>query len=122
MIRDVLPVQLPAAITSSQLNAKIEQFYNLNITEMFHSGVPGDDKPLERRAMLLYLSEEHSEEGELITRWLLMHGVQVSNLWYDGAWAQFQLDVSKGKSGIIIVRSLSWLAIPTLTFSGTPRL
>jgi hypothetical protein len=30
--------------------------------------------------------------------------VQVSSLWYDGAWTQFHNDVSEGKSGIIIVR------------------
>lgn len=103
-IQDVLPTQVPAATTTSQLNAKIERFYNLNIGEMFHSIVPGDDQPLERRAMLLYSPEEQPEDVDLITRWLLMHDVQVSNLWYDGAWTQFHNDVSEGKSGIIIVR------------------
>lgn len=89
---------------------------------MFHSGIPGDDKMLERRAMLLYHPEEHSEEIELITRWLLMHDVQVSNLWYDGAWTQFHQDVSEGKSGIIIVSSTSQPTIHTLIYSGTPGL
>lgn len=93
-----------AAINTSHLNAKIEKFYNLNIGEMFQSIIPGDDQPLERRAMLLYSPEGHPEDVDLITRWLLMHDVQVSNLWYDGAWTQFCRDVSEGKSGIIIVR------------------
>ncbi|KAF2633167.1 hypothetical protein BU25DRAFT_355258 [Macroventuria anomochaeta] len=102
-IEDVLPKQSLAAASALQLNAKIKQFYNLDITEMFHSGTPGDDEMLEKRAMLLYHPEEHPEDIELITRWLLMHEVKVGNLWYDGAWGQFQQETSKGKSGIIIV-------------------
>jgi hypothetical protein len=119
---DALPAQSPAAINTSQLNTKIQQFYNLNVTEMFLSGVPGDAIPLEPRAMLLYSPEENSEDIDLITRWLLMHDVQVSNLWYDGAWTQFQKDVSEGKSGIIIVRRSLQLFAHKLIYPGTPGL
>ncbi|KAH6642779.1 hypothetical protein C7974DRAFT_372654 [Boeremia exigua] len=92
------------AITpSSQLRSRIERFWNLDIVEMFNSGVPGDNSTLERHAMMLYHPEEHEEEIELITRWLLMHGVKVANLWYDGAWGQFREDVAEYKSGVIIV-------------------
>ncbi|KAF1926664.1 uncharacterized protein M421DRAFT_422636 [Didymella exigua CBS 183.55] len=101
-IDDFSRSQLPATITSVQLNAKIEQLYNMNIMDMFNSGVPDDDTMLEHRAMLLYHPQEHTEDIELVTRWLLMHDVQVSNLWYDGAWTQFHQDMSEGKSGIII--------------------
>jgi hypothetical protein len=103
-IQDSLPMHITTTANTSQLNAKIEKFYNVNISEMFQSIVPGDDQPLERRAMLLYSPEDHPEDVDLITRWLFMHHVQVSNLWYDGAWTQFHDDVSEGKSGIIIVR------------------
>ncbi|XPS67741.1 hypothetical protein M3J09_000040 [Ascochyta lentis] len=99
----VPPMQLPTATTSSQLNQQIEQYYNLDMIKMFGSGVTGD-YILERRAMLLYHPEEHSEDIELITRWLLMHKVEVGNLWYDGAWGHFQQEVvERGRSGIIIV-------------------
>lgn len=96
------------AITpSSHLRSRIERFWNLDIVEMFNSGVPGDNSTLERHAMMLYHPEEHEEEIELITRWLLMHGVKVANLWYDGAWGQFREDVAEYKSGVIIVCSVT---------------
>lgn len=110
---------LSASITTAQLGAKIEKFHNLDIADMFLSGIPGDNEPLERRAMLLYSPGEHTEDAELITRWLLMHNVQVSNLWYDGAWMQFQQDVLDGKSGIIIVQSPSSRSLYELTIPGT---
>lgn len=100
--QDVPPKQLPVSL---QMNRDIEQCYNLNVTHMFHSGIPNDDTTLDRRAMLLYHPEEHPEEVELISRWLLMHNVEVGNLWYDGAWSHFQQEICNGKSGIIIVRS-----------------
>lgn len=103
MTQNELSAQAQNAINTSKLSAKIEKHYNLNFDEMFRSIIPGDSQPLERRAMLLYSPEDHSEDIDLITRWLLMHDVQVSNLWYDGAWTQFQQDASEGKSGIIIV-------------------
>ncbi|KAJ8108281.1 hypothetical protein OPT61_g8279 [Boeremia exigua] len=98
-------VQRTAAVTATtcpQLGSKIEKLWHLDIIEMFSSGIPGDTSPLERQAMLLYHPEEHSEEIDLITRWLLMHSVKVFNLWYDGAWDQFREDVAKHKSGVII--------------------
>ncbi|KAF3041507.1 hypothetical protein E8E12_003248 [Didymella heteroderae] len=101
-VQDALPDQVSGACNTSQLNARTEKFYNLNIADLFLSGIPGDDRPLERRAMLLYHPQEHREEIELIAQWLLMHEVQISNLWYDGAWDQFTEDVSEGKSGVII--------------------
>ena len=104
-MQDVPPKMAAAGTTSSQLDVKIQQFYRLNIKEMFHSGVPRDDAMLERRAMLLYRSKEHTEDLELITRWLSMHEVKVSIWGEGGAWSQFRQDVSKGQSGIIIVRS-----------------
>ena len=106
-IEDVSAEQSLAASITSQLNGKIERLYNLNLSEMFNSGIPGERSMLERRAMLLYHPEEHTEEIELITRWLLTHEVEVANLWYDGAWSHFQRGVVNGKTGVIIVRSIS---------------
>ena len=121
--QDATHNQVPAATTTAQLNRQIERFYNLDITEMFSSGVPGrEDDVLERRAMLLYHPEDHSEEIELITRWALMHNVEVGNLWYDGAWNHFQQDVVNGRTGIIIVCAISRAVKRTLTLIGAPRL
>lgn len=88
----------------SQINDRIERFFNLDFAEMFYPSVPGESDMLERHAMLLYDPKEHREELELVTRWLLMHDVEVANLWYDGAWSQFRADTAKYKSGVIIVR------------------
>jgi chromo domain-containing protein 1 len=107
-MEDVPAEQPPVASITSQLNGEIERFYNLDPIEIFNSGIPDERSDmLERRAMLLYHPEEHTEEIELITRWLLMHEVEVGNLWYDGAWSHFQQEAVDGKTGVIIVRSTS---------------
>lgn len=109
--------QTPSTMTCSELDQKIAQIYDLDAVEMFHPLLPGDDTMLERRAMLLFHPEEHSEDIELITRWLLMHEVEVANFWYDGAWSHFREETcispeltasgKKETSGIIIVCSPS---------------
>ncbi|UPX18183.1 uncharacterized protein EKO05_0008489 [Ascochyta rabiei] len=99
----VPPMQSSTVTASSQLSRQIEQLYKLNMTKMFGSSVTSD-YILDRKAMLLYHPEEHSETMELITRWLLMHKVEVGNLWYDGSWSHFQQEVVEGGwSGIIVV-------------------
>ncbi|KAH7392816.1 hypothetical protein BKA66DRAFT_456953 [Pyrenochaeta sp. MPI-SDFR-AT-0127] len=93
----------PARAMCFQLNSKIEQTCKLDFTDMFTSS--GDDKVkslTEFRAFLIYHPQEHSEELELITRWLLMHRVKVSNAWYDGSWISFKQQLVDGGSGIII--------------------
>ena len=60
---------------------------------------------LDRRAFLIYHPEQHSKELDLITRWLLMHHVEVGSAWYEGSWENFKLQIVKGGSGIVIV---SW--------------
>ncbi|KAI8943475.1 hypothetical protein NX059_001479 [Plenodomus lindquistii] len=57
---------------------------------------------LDRRAFLLYHQEQHAEELELITRWLLMHHVEVGSTWHDGSWDHFKQHTLKGGSGVII--------------------
>lgn len=108
------PVQVPKTMTSSELNRKVEQIYNLSITRFLHSGIEGDEKEHERKALLLYHPEDHSEDLELITRWLLMHECEVGNMWYDGAWSHFRQEMADGKSGILIVRSISLPIVRTL--------
>ncbi|KAJ4992798.1 hypothetical protein SVAN01_01844 [Stagonosporopsis vannaccii] len=96
------PKEATAVPMSSEIRSKIESIYNLDIIDMFCPLFSGDDT-LERQAMLLFDPKEHPEDVELITRWLLLHKVKVTNLWYSGAWSQFRDDVAKHKSGVIVV-------------------
>ena len=102
-MQDAPQNKTPAVLRSSELRSKIESLWNLNFVEMFNSGRPGDMGILKRHAALLYSPQDHPQEIELITRWLLMYNVKVNNLWHDGAWSKFQEDVVKDKSGVIIV-------------------
>jgi chromo domain-containing protein 1 len=52
----------------------------------------------DRRAFLVFHPEQHSEELELITRWLLMHHVQIAGTHYQGAWPVFQQQIKRGGS------------------------
>lgn len=110
-----------ATLTCSQLKAKIEKLWDLDFAKMFNSGIPGDNDMLERQAMLLYDPQEHPEEIELLTRWLLMHNVKVANLWYGGSWTQFREDVAERKSGVIIVCTNHVHCSCELTIVGTSR-
>lgn len=102
-MQDAPQNKTPAFLRSSELRSRIESLWNLNFVEMFNSGRPGDIGILKRHAALLYSPQDHPQEIELITRWLLMYDVKVNNLWHDGAWSKFQEDVVKDKSGVIIV-------------------
>jgi hypothetical protein len=58
-------------------------------------------------------------ELDLITRWLLMHHVEVSNTWYDGAWSHFRELTIDGRSGVVIVRQAHHSRTPMLIPLGT---
>lgn len=82
------------------LKANIEQTCKLDFLNMFTRN--DGSALLDRTAFLLYHPEQHSEELELITRWLLMHHVEVSNAWYDGSWHGFRQHILKGGSGVVV--------------------
>jgi chromo domain-containing protein 1 len=87
-----------------QVQAKIELACKLNFKDMFASNDGEKDiSLLDRKAFLVYHPEQHSEELAVITRWLLMHHVQIGNAHYEGAWEHFQLQIRKEGSGVIIV-------------------
>lgn len=62
-----------------------------------------ENKILDRRAFLIFHPGDHSKELELITRWLLMHHVEVCSFWFDGSWDYFRQKVKAGGSGVVIV-------------------
>lgn len=100
----------------------MESLWSLDFVEMFNSGKPGDTNILERRAMLLYSPHDHSQEVESITRWLLMHDVKVSNLWYDGAWSISEEDAAREEPAVIIVSLSIQLVACIITEAGAPRI
>lgn len=93
--------QPPVGMSCLRLKQKIEQACKLDFIEMFTSNRNGNAL-VERRAFLLYHPEDHAEELDLLTRWLLMHHVEVGNAWYDGSWDHFKQSIMRGGTGVII--------------------
>jgi chromo domain-containing protein 1 len=91
----------PAKATCAQLEAKITESCMIDFKEMF--GKNGDGTVLDRRAFLVYHGEQHAEYLNVITRWLLMHHVEVFSACSEGAWDRFQQQIRGGGSGVIIV-------------------
>jgi chromo domain-containing protein 1 len=95
----------------------IEDACKLNFTEIFSFNFDDMSETIsDRRAFLLFHPEHHMEELELITRWLLMHHVDVYNFWYDDAWEQFQEQIAQGGTGAIMAHPdfECWSDVPGL--------
>jgi hypothetical protein len=93
--------------TASSLKMKqdIERRLKITFTDLFEWGEDQTGKiMLDRRVCLLFHPEDHVEYLDSITRWLLMHHVEVSSPWFEGCWEYFTQQIDKGGSGIIIVR------------------
>jgi len=87
----------------ADLKQGIENACKLNFTEIFsYNYDQHSEAVLDRRAFVLFHPEDHMEELELITRWLLMHHVDVYSFWSDGAWHRFKEGIFKGETGVII--------------------
>jgi chromo domain-containing protein 1 len=94
------PIEFPPAKAEcAQLQAKIEKAYSLDYDKLFarHAG------HVDRKALLIYDSEQHAEELEVVTRWLLMHHIEVFSVRSEGAWDRFRQEIMAGGSGVIIV-------------------
>ncbi|KAJ5056159.1 hypothetical protein J3E72DRAFT_226426 [Bipolaris maydis] len=92
--------------TCEKMQKRIESVCDLNFEELFGSNnCERGIKLMDRRAFLVYHSEEHAEELELITRWLLMHHVEVSGVHFPGGWTKFQQEIKNEGSGVIIVHA-----------------
>jgi chromo domain-containing protein 1 len=95
----------PNLMTCLALKTSIEQACRLDFTDMFSININEREVALAKRAFLVFHPEAHAAEIDLITRWLLMHHVAVSNTWYDGAWNYFREQTIESGSGIVIVSS-----------------
>ncbi|ORY18027.1 hypothetical protein BCR34DRAFT_380955 [Clohesyomyces aquaticus] len=85
--------------SSIEVKQTIEDAFKLDFKEMF---VKDEGIAVDRRAFLLFHPEDHKMELELITRWLLMHHVEVFNFWKEGAWDYFKQQIVKGGTGVMI--------------------
>ncbi|KAI4689653.1 uncharacterized protein J4E88_003008 [Alternaria novae-zelandiae] len=93
----------PVDIRCTELQERISAVSKLDFEDMFATNDSETTiDPVERRAFLFFHPEDHFVEFEIITRWLLMHHVQVSSASYAGGWADFQQQILKGGTGIII--------------------
>lgn len=116
-----LNASIPPAIVPC-LRAKdiIDNALQISFNDLFEWGEDVTGKTmLDRRALLLYHPEDHVEDLEIITRWLLMHHVEVSNPWYDGCWDHFRQQIAKGGSGIVMVGQHP--SIVTVRIANIPR-
>ena len=96
----------PPKILCPSLEAKIGSAVKLNFKDIFARS-DGANPFVERRAFLIYHPEQHAGELALVTRWLIMHHVQIGSAHYEGAWEDFRQQIKKGGSGVIIVCLLS---------------
>jgi hypothetical protein len=97
-----------ARLSCSQLKLSIEQALKVDFTDIFKWGEDQNGPiMMDRKALLLYHPEDHSEELEMITRWLLMHHVEVSSVWSAGCWDYFRQQITTGGSGVIVVSDSS---------------
>lgn len=96
------PMALPPPANSPCLSMKqrIEHALKIKFKDMFNWG---NDVILDRKAFLLFHPVDHAEELELLTRWLLMHHVDISNPWFQGGWEHFTEQLANGGSGVVIV-------------------
>ncbi|KAF2471391.1 uncharacterized protein BDR25DRAFT_303413 [Lindgomyces ingoldianus] len=81
------------------LKHAIEEACKVDFKDMF---VDNEGNALDRRAFLVFHPEDNKMELELITRWLLMHHVEVCSIWKEGAWDYFKQQIMNGGTGVII--------------------
>jgi chromo domain-containing protein 1 len=116
-------VEPPRNLTTClALKQAIEQACRLDFTDMFSINIKRNETTTVKRAFLIFHPEAHATELDLITRWLLMHHIEVSNPWFDGAWNYFREETIKGGSGVVIVSEDLGLHISMLMSTGTTRL
>lgn len=99
------PAPKPHASPSSlQMKDRLEQALQISFVDLFAWNQDESSAVmLERRAMLLFHPVHHAEEVEIITRWLLMHHVEVSSAWHEGSWVYFRQQITEERSGVILV-------------------
>ncbi|KAF2121272.1 hypothetical protein BDV96DRAFT_563903 [Lophiotrema nucula] len=88
-----------ATLSSAELRDLIGSSCKLNFEEL----ITYEDELLDRRALVIFHPLDHHKECELITRWLLLHHVEVHNFWFDGAWDTFNHAIMDNGTGAVLV-------------------
>ena len=95
------PKLSPTNLSCHDLNTLIESIFQLDYGDVF-----GDahevEKMLDPLAFVLFHPEHEHEKLELITRWLLMHHVEVCPIWIHGSWEYFLEKIEAGGTGVIL--------------------
>lgn len=82
----------------------LERALGTGLNDLFDWGNDGNGAILlHRQAFLIYHPQDHQEELEYITRWLLQHDVEVSNVWFESSWDRYAQHVIKTGSGVVLV-------------------
>ncbi|KAF1935467.1 hypothetical protein EJ02DRAFT_389143 [Clathrospora elynae] len=93
----------PTKLTCVEVKVKIEQAFKINFEDMFTRNNGEKFRSLvDRRAFLVYDPKQHSAQLDLLTRWLLMHHVQISSPRHNGSWEDFKEQIMTGGTGVII--------------------
>jgi chromo domain-containing protein 1 len=95
-------MQAPTRINCTEMKNVIESACELDFEKLFRQNDKNDGH-LDRRAFLMFHPKDHMEEFDLITRWLMMHHVEVCSLWLDGSWDYFLQSVMGGGTGVVLV-------------------
>lgn len=94
----------PVKLSSMTAKHEIEEALHVTFTSLFEWSDNGAERVmLDRKALLVFHPVDHQEELELLTRWLLLYHVEVSNAWLPGAWYYHREQIITGGSGIVIV-------------------
>ncbi|KAF2016416.1 hypothetical protein BU24DRAFT_450937 [Aaosphaeria arxii CBS 175.79] len=101
------------------LKERIEGIFNIEFDTMFewNSNSKKTDANLglmDRVAFLIFHPSDQAEELELLTRWLLMHNVEVCSFWAEGSWNYFKDKMLNGGSGVILTHPdfQEWWKVP----------
>jgi chromo domain-containing protein 1 len=98
-------VSAPPTYACAEMKKMIEDTCKLDFVKMFTFNETSRGL-MDRRAFLIYHPDDHAEELELVTRWLLMSHVEIFNFWMPGSWDAFKDAIFRGGSGVIIVHDL----------------
>lgn len=93
----------PATLSCLRLEKRIREALKIDIDVLFQTNGEQRSQMSCRKAMLLFHPTSHSVELEVLTRWLLMHHVEVSNAFSDGCWELFREHIGNSGCDIIIV-------------------
>ncbi|KAH7112158.1 hypothetical protein B0J11DRAFT_542776 [Dendryphion nanum] len=103
-------------MSTDQMLKMLEESCGLDFLRMFSYNLETREgnSLMDRRAFLVFHPVDHAEELDIITRWLLLHHVEVFGFWDDGAWNHFKTQTLRGSTGVILAHPefFHWWQVP----------